>query len=63
MITNKFLFTLLFALACSSTVLAQDDAFNLSSQRGEKQANHMGDRKKIDHQGIVYPDFLYNFVQ
>ena len=61
MITNKFLFTSLFALACSSTVIAQDDAFDLSSQRGEKQDVNMVTGEKIDHQGIIVNPTPHNF--
>ena len=53
MITNKFLITSLLALACGSNAIAQDDAFDLSSQRGERQDVNMVTGHKLDHHGII----------
>ena len=36
-----------------STMQAQDESFDLSSQRGEKQEVNMIPGKKIDHKGLV----------
>ncbi|WP_337629014.1 hypothetical protein, partial [Prevotella sp.] len=52
MIRNKILLTALLAAAFSG-VQAQDDGFDLSSQRGEKQDVNVVPGKKLDHQGIV----------
>ena len=52
MIRNKILLTALLAAAFSG-VQAQDDGFDLSSQRGEKQDVNVVPGKKLDHHGIV----------
>ena len=46
MINSKFLLSAMFAMACSATVFAQEDSFDLSSQRGEKQDVNMVPGKK-----------------
>ena len=52
MIRNKILLTALLAAAFSG-VQAQDDGFDLSSQRGEKQDVNVVPGKKLEHHGIV----------
>lgn len=53
MIKNNFLFAALLAMASSCPALAQDDGFDLNSQRGEKQDVNMVPGHKVDHQGII----------
>lgn len=53
MIKNNFLFATLLAAAISCPVLAQDDGFDLNSQRGEKQDVNMVPGHKVDHHGII----------
>ena len=53
MINNKYLLSALFAVACGTSAMAQEEAFDLTSQRGEKQDVNMVPGKKLDHQGIV----------
>lgn len=60
MIRNKFLLTALLA-ATFSGVQAQDDGFDLSSQRGEKQDVNVVPGKKLDHHGIVINPTPHNF--
>ena len=48
MIRNKILLTALLAAAFSG-VQAQDDGFDLSSQRGEKQDVNVVPGMKLDH--------------
>ena len=61
MINNKFLLTALFAVACGCQAMAQDNGFDLSSQRGEKQDVNMVPGHKIDHHGIVVNPTPHNF--
>jgi len=61
MINSKFLLSAMFAMACSATVFAQDDSFDLSSQRGEKQDVNMVPGKKINHHGIIVNPTPHNF--
>ena len=60
MIRNKILLTALLAAAFSG-VQAQDDGFDLSSQRGEKQDVNVVPGKKLDHHGIVINPTPHNF--
>lgn len=53
MINNKYLLSALFAVACGTSAMAQEEAFDLTSQRGEKQDVNVVPGKKLDHQGIV----------
>ena len=53
MINNKYLLSALFAVACGCSAMAQEEAFDLTSQRGEKQDVNVVPGKKLDHQGIV----------
>ena len=53
MINNKYLLSALFAVACGTSTMAQEEAFDLTSQRGEKQDVNVVPGKKLDHQGIV----------
>ena len=41
MINNKYLLSALFAVACGTSAMAQEEAFDLTSQRGEKQDVNM----------------------
>ncbi len=51
---NKRLFmAALLALTMGAAAQAQDDSFDLSSQRGEKQDVNMVPGHKVDHQGII----------
>ena len=51
---NKRIFmAALIALTMGAAAQAQDDAFDLSSQRGEKQDVNMVPGHKVDHQGII----------
>ena len=51
---NKRIFmAALLALTMGAAAQAQDDAFDLSSQRGEKQDVNMVPGHKVDHQGII----------
>ena len=60
MIRNKILLTALLAAAFGG-VQAQDDGFDLSSQRGEKQDVNVVPGKKLDHHGIVINPTPHNF--
>ena len=53
--TRQLLFTasLLLGTACAMNVSAQDDGFDLSSQRGEIKTVNPVPGKKIDHKGII----------
>ena len=53
MIRNKLVLAALLAATCGFNAQAQDDGFDLSSQRAEKQDINMVPGKKIDHKGIV----------
>ena len=53
MIRNKLVLAAMLAATCGFNAQAQDDGFDLSSQRAEKQDINMVPGKKIDHKGIV----------
>lgn len=61
MINNKFLLSAIFAVACCCNANAQDDGFDLNSQRGEKQDVNAVPGKKLDHHGIVVNPTPHNF--
>lgn len=61
MINNNLLAAALLAMACSCPAMAQDDSFDLTSQRGEKQDVNMVPGKKLDHHGIIVNPTPHNF--
>lgn len=62
MINNRHLLAALIAAACACpNAMAQDDGFDLNSQRGEKQDVNLVTGKKVDHQGIVVNPTPHNF--
>ncbi len=53
MINHNLLLTVLVSSLCTLGAYAQEDNFDLSSQRSEKQNIERVPGKKVDHQGIV----------
>ena len=62
MTKNKFLLTALVAATCTMSAQAQDEGFDLSSQRGEKQDINAVPGKKLDHHGIIVNPTPHNFT-
>ncbi len=53
MITHKILFTTLLMTALAANAQAQENGFDLNTQRSESQDVNMIPGKKIDHHGII----------